>query len=204
MASQVKKVFSRKYGFPQLNHDPCLFSRRVDDSVIIVGVYVDDVIVAHNGEAHLERFKTKFIGPDGIRAKHVGPLSWFLGVEVVQDANFAVTLSQSQYVNKLLDRFVPARPNSLIKHAMPCNPLTFPSLCCAKTDLELEKASKLPYLQLYRVSTIPLCYDKTRYLSLYVCTMLPYARSHYCSIPCRHRSITLCVYILSYPIFPRH
>ena len=31
---------------------------------------------------------------------------------------------------------------------MPCNPLTFQSLTCAKTELERDKASRLPYLQL--------------------------------------------------------
>ena len=111
-------------------------------------MYVDDIIVAHNGEAHLEWFRAKFTGPDGFRAKHVGQLSWFLGVEVTQHANFQVTLSQSQYVSKLIERFVPTRPASVIKHAMPCNPLTFQSLTCAKTELERDKASRLPYLQL--------------------------------------------------------
>ena len=31
----------------------CLFARRVDDGVLVVGVYVDDIIVAHNGDKHL-------------------------------------------------------------------------------------------------------------------------------------------------------
>ena len=152
-ASRMWQLKLRKYLVESMNfinstHDPCLFSRRVSDSIIVVGVYVDDIIVAHNGTPHLEWFKSKFTGPDGFRAKHVGPLSWFLGVEVVQHADFTVTLSQSQYVTKLLEKFVPTRPASMIKHAMPCNPLSFQSLTCAKTDLERDKASRLPYLQL--------------------------------------------------------
>ena len=152
-ASRMWQLKLRKYlvesmNFTNSTHDPCLFSRRVSDSVIVVGVYVDDIIVAHNGEAHLEWFRAKFTGPDGFRAKHVGQLSWFLGVEVTQHANFQVTLSQSQYVSKLIERFVPTRPASVIKHAMPCNPLTFQSLTCAKTEIERDKASRLPYLQL--------------------------------------------------------
>jgi len=31
---------------------------------------------------------------------------------------------------------------------MPCNPLTFQSLACASNDLDREKASRLPYMQL--------------------------------------------------------
>jgi hypothetical protein len=152
-ASRMWQLKLRKYLVESMNftnsiHDPCLFSRRVSDSVLIVGVYVDDIIVAHNGNKHLEWFRSKFTGPDGFRAKHVGSLSWFLGIEVVQHANFEVTLSQAQYVSKLVERFVPTRPASVLKHAMPCNPLTFQSLACAKTDLERDKASRLPYLQL--------------------------------------------------------
>ena len=48
----------------------------------------------------------------------------------------------------MLKRFVPARPASMIKHAMPGNPLTFQSLTCATTDLDRDKASRLPYMQL--------------------------------------------------------
>ena len=94
-------------------------------SIIVVGVYVDNIIVAHNGNAQLERIRSKFTGPDGFRAKHAGQLLWFLGIEVAQHPNFQVTLSQAQYVNKLTERFVPTRPASVIKHAMPCNPLTW-------------------------------------------------------------------------------
>ena len=71
-------------GFTNSTHDPCLFSRRVDDSILVVGVYVDDIIVSHNDPKHLEWFNMHFTGPNGFRAKHVGPLSWFLGVEVTQ------------------------------------------------------------------------------------------------------------------------
>jgi len=59
-----------------------------------------------------------------------------------------VTLSQSQYIKKLLERFAPARPSSMIRHAMPCNPLTFQSLTCASNDVDRDKASRLPYMQL--------------------------------------------------------
>ena len=145
---KLRKHLVDKMGFTNSTHDPCLFCRRVDDSVLVVGVYVDDIIVAHNGTKHLEWFTTQFTGPNGFRAKHVGQLSWFLGVEITQHDNFAVTLSQSQYVKKLLERFVPARPASMIKHAMPCNPLTFQSLTCATTDQDRDKASRLPYMQL--------------------------------------------------------
>ena len=100
-ASRMWQLKLRKYLVDSMSvvnstHDPCLFSRRVSDSIIIVGVYVDDIIVAHNGNAHLEWFRSKFTGPDGFCAKHVGQPWWFLGIEVVQHPNFEVILSQAQ------------------------------------------------------------------------------------------------------------
>ena len=145
---KLRKHLVDNMGFSNSTHDPCLFSRRVDDSILVVGVYVDDIIVSHNGAKHLEWFNQHFTGPKGFRAKHVGPLSWFLGVEVTQSKDFTVTLSQTQYVKKLLERFMPARPASMLKHAMPCNPITFQSLTCASTDVDRDKAARLPYMQL--------------------------------------------------------
>ena len=91
-------------------------------------------------------------GPNGFRAKHVGPLSWFLGVEITQHDNFTVTISQSQYVKKLLERFVPARPASLIKHAMPCNPLTFQSLTCATNRFEAFETDRFEAFEVAMMS----------------------------------------------------
>ena len=58
-----------KMGFTNSSHDSCLFSRHWDDgTVILVGVYVDDIILAHNGK--LSWFINEFTGPKGFRAKH--------------------------------------------------------------------------------------------------------------------------------------
>ena len=134
-------------GFTNSSHDPCLFSRRWDDgTVILVGVYVDDIIVAHNGK--LQWFIDKFTGPKGFRGKHVGPLSWFLGMSVEQGSDHKVEVHQEQYISKLMEKFAPARESSMVKHAMPCNPLVFQQLTTAKNDAERDKMAKLPYLQL--------------------------------------------------------
>ena len=115
---KLRKHLVDNMGFSNSTHDPFLFSRRVDDSILVVGVYVDDIIVSHNGAKHVEWFSTHFTGSKGFRAQHVGPLSWFLGVEVTQSEDLTVILSQTQYVKELLERFVPAHP--LACSSMPC------------------------------------------------------------------------------------
>ena len=102
--------------------------------------------MAHNGK--LDWFVDNFTGPNGFRGKHVGPLSWFLGMSVEQGSDYSIIVHQEQYITKLLEKFVPSNKSSLIKHAMPCNPLTFQHLTTAKTEEERAKARTLPYLQL--------------------------------------------------------
>ena len=81
-------------GFSQLNYDPCLFVKHVDTHVMIVGVYVDDVIVAHDSSELLRWFTSEFTGPKGFNAKHLGKLSWFLGMAVDQHSNHTITINQ--------------------------------------------------------------------------------------------------------------
>lgn len=135
-------------GFSNSPHDPCLFCKRDKvGNVLLLGVYVDDIILAHKG-SKFQWFVDEFTGPKGFRAKHVGKLSWFLGVGIDQAKDYSVTIEQRQYIDKLLERFVPTRQASVIKHSMPCSPITFQKLSTAKSDSERDRMSRLPYLEL--------------------------------------------------------
>jgi transposase InsO family protein len=179
-------------GFSNSPHDPCLFSRRTKDgSVMLIGVYVDDIVLAHN-ERELDWFIREFTGPKGFNAKHVGPLNWFLGMGITQTAEYTVKIDQSQYLDKLVERFVPTNKGSVIKHAMPCNTLTFSQLSTAQTEAERDKAARLPYLQLigsllYLTMTRPdICY----YMSI-LCSFM-----HDPSPACYYAAIDLLLYIV--------
>jgi hypothetical protein len=151
-ASRLWQLELRKYlismGFTNSTHDPCLFSKRDNTGgVMLLGVYVDDIIFAHNDEKLLEWFKTEF--SKRFRAKHLGKLNWFLGMGIDQDpTDYSITISQQTYIKKLLEKFVPGYVANAIKHSMPCNITTFDSLRPATTNEEREAADNLPYLQL--------------------------------------------------------
>ena len=179
-------------GFANSSHDPCLFSRRTPEgSIMLIGVYVDDIVLAHN-ERELKWFIDEFTGPKGFNAKHVGPLNWFLGMGITQAADYTVKVDQSQYLDKLVERFIPTNKGSVVKHAMPCNPLTFSELSTAQTEAEREKSARLPYLQLigsllYLTLTRPdICY----YMSI-LCSFM-----HDPSPACYYAAIDLLLYIL--------
>lgn len=181
-----------KMGFTNSSHDPCLFSRRTKEgSIMLIGVYVDDIVLAHN-ERELDWFIKEFTGPKGFNAKHVGPLNWFLGMGIDQAKDYSVKVDQSQYLEKLVERFIPTNKGSVIKHAMPCNPITFSNLSTAATEAERDKASHLPYLQLigsllYLTMTRPdICY----HMSI-LCSFM-----HDPSPACYYAAIDLLLYIV--------
>ena len=120
--------------------------------IMIIGVYVDDVIVAHNSPELLSRFTREFTGVGGFNAKYLGKLKYFLGVAVDQNKDCSVTVNQTLYIDKILNKFVPSHKRSSREHTMPCDPESFQRLTIAKEgccpEIEREKASKLPYLEL--------------------------------------------------------
>ena len=103
-------------GFSNSKHDPCLFSRRSKNGIMLIGVYVDDIFVAHNNKAELDWFTKTFTGPHGFDAKHLGPLNWFLGMGVDQSDDYKITINQKQFIDKLVERFIPANEGSTVKH----------------------------------------------------------------------------------------
>ena len=137
----------KEMGFIQCKYDTCLYIKRKGEHMCILGVYVDDIILAHNGDM-LNWFKDKFTGDDGFNAKHLGKLSWFLGMAIDQSDKYIITINQAQYIDKLIKRFMPYKEGRKIEMSMPCNPTTFQQLTIAQNDNERARAKKLPYLEL--------------------------------------------------------
>ena len=154
---QASRLWQMKLRDHLVNHmgftcsltDPCLFAKRdAKGGVMLLGVYVDDIILAHKN-SDLDWFIKEFTGPNGFDAKHLGKLSWFLGQAVDQHEDYSISISQELYIAKLLDRFCPAKKATLQKRATPCaSPLSFQKLRPAANDIEREKAARLPYLQI--------------------------------------------------------
>ena len=141
------RKFLISIGFSNSTHDPCLFVKRDNNGgVLIIGVYVDDLVVAHNDKM-IEWFTKEFTGPKGFKAKRLGKLEWFLGMGITQADDFSITVDQKLYIQKLIDRFVPDF-HSKILPSMPCNPNTFPNLTTASDDSEKAKMKSVPYLEL--------------------------------------------------------
>ena len=143
--------FLRSVGFTRCRTDPCVYTKTVGKHQIIIGCYVDDILVLHDPKSKLfQQFLSQFLQSRGgqFDGKHLGKLDWFLGIKVDRYANGDYTLNQSKYIKDLLDRFVPNSDTIAFARRVPYPPEKFKLLAEAKTDEEIERVKLLPYLQL--------------------------------------------------------
>ena len=80
---------------------------------IIVGVYVDDLIVMGEDAATIADFKKKMFSEFDM--SDLGMLHYYLGIEVAQE-NWVITIKQSAYAKKILRQF----------EMLECNPTKYP------------------------------------------------------------------------------
>lgn len=76
-----------------------MYKRSTRDSLLIVGVYVDDLFVTGTSEVEIQTFKQQMEGE--FEMCDLGILSYYLGLEVQQDCS-GITLKQTGYAKKIL------------------------------------------------------------------------------------------------------
>jgi hypothetical protein len=81
---------------------PNIYMLRTSDSLLILVLYVDDLLIT--GSLASTIVAVKDILHDRFSMKDMGPLHFFLGLEINQDAS-GIKLSQTKYVRDLLVRF---------------------------------------------------------------------------------------------------
>ena len=86
-------------GFIKSAYEQSLYLKRSIDAILIVGVYVDDLIVTGSSLAVIEDFKAKMAREFDM--SNLGSLSSYLGIEVKQGKDF-IFLSQTAYAQKVL------------------------------------------------------------------------------------------------------
>jgi hypothetical protein len=88
----------KKMDFVQSEH--VIYRHSHGNDILLVGVYVDDLVITGSSLAAVEEFKEKmkrvFLMSD------LGLLSFYLGIEVRQDAR-GITLRQAHYAKKILE-----------------------------------------------------------------------------------------------------
>jgi len=87
-------------GFVRSKLDHAVYRRSSKSSFLLVGVYVDDLIISGPDVQDIKMFKSEM--KKKFSMSDLGFLSYYLGIEVKQDGN-GITLCQSSYAAKILE-----------------------------------------------------------------------------------------------------
>lgn len=123
----------------------CLFKRLDKGSYIILLLYVDSMLVARTNMHDINELKIKL--SNSFSMKDLGAINKILGMRITREKNnHKLTLSQSKYIDKVLERFKmkDRKPIStpLSRH------LKFNKNMRPKTHDEVKCMSKAPYLSI--------------------------------------------------------
>jgi hypothetical protein len=88
--------------FVHCKSDPNVYMLRMVDSLLLLVMYVDDLLIIGCSTSTI--VVVKRILHDRFLMKDMGPLHFFLGLEISQDAS-GIKLSQAKYARDLLERF---------------------------------------------------------------------------------------------------
>jgi hypothetical protein len=86
--------------FIQSEHEHAMYRRNHDDDILLVGVYVDDLVITGSSLAAVEEFKEEM--KRAFLMSDLELLSFYLGIEVRQDAG-GITLRQAHDAKKILE-----------------------------------------------------------------------------------------------------
>jgi hypothetical protein len=93
--------------YVQCKCDPCVYLKRVTSAgaacYIVVAIYVDDTVIAHDEAGASEWNSDKTILGKRYKIKDLGTCDWILNMRVIRDDNAGtITLDQSTYIARLL------------------------------------------------------------------------------------------------------
>jgi hypothetical protein len=90
------------HNFVRCKSDPNVYMLRTVDSLLLLVLYVDDLLITDCSTSTIAAVKR--ILHDRFLMTDMGPLHFFLGLEISQDAS-GIKLSQAKYARYLLERF---------------------------------------------------------------------------------------------------
>jgi hypothetical protein len=88
-------------GFQRSSSEHGVYTRTRNASRLIVGVYVDDLVITGYNNGNIMAFKNEM--KNIFKMSNLGLLSYYLGIEVSQ-GTAGITLCQAAYAGKLLER----------------------------------------------------------------------------------------------------
>ncbi|GJT69701.1 ribonuclease H-like domain, reverse transcriptase, RNA-dependent DNA polymerase [Tanacetum coccineum] len=79
--------------------EQAIYTKASKDSLLLVGVYVDDLIITGTPKKEIDKFKAQM--EEKFEMSDLGLLAYYLGIEVTQN-NGDISIKQTAYANKIL------------------------------------------------------------------------------------------------------
>jgi len=89
----------KEMGFKQSEHEHAIYQRITSDTILLIGVYVDDLIITGSSKGAIESFKDEM--KTQFQMSDLGLLSIYLGIEVQQHSD-SINLCQAHYASHIL------------------------------------------------------------------------------------------------------
>jgi hypothetical protein len=89
------------FGFRRYPFEPAVYTRKSEDRQLVIGVYVDDLMITGTNSEDIKKFKTEMAKV--FNMSDLGLLHYYHGIEV-QQGKRGITLSQSAYALKILEK----------------------------------------------------------------------------------------------------
>nr|GFB11199.1 ribonuclease H-like domain, reverse transcriptase, RNA-dependent DNA polymerase [Tanacetum cinerariifolium] len=90
----LKSLYFKKCALEQ-----AIYTKTSKDSILLVGVYVDDLIITSTPKKEIEKFKAQM--EEKFEMSDLGLLAYYLGIEATQTGG-DILIKQSAYANKIL------------------------------------------------------------------------------------------------------
>jgi hypothetical protein len=89
-------------GFQKILSEATLYVKRINDDVLIISLYVDDLLVTGSNTEQVEKFKQNMM--QVFEMTDFGFMSFFLGMEIIQSKE-EIFICQKKYSRKILKKF---------------------------------------------------------------------------------------------------
>jgi hypothetical protein len=91
----------QQLGFSRCPSEPAMYKRGEGSDRILLGIYVDDLIITSSSESGIITFKEEM--KETFRMSDLGKLSFYLGLEV-QQSETGIMVTQSAYAQRILEK----------------------------------------------------------------------------------------------------
>ncbi|XP_046472611.1 uncharacterized protein [Neodiprion pinetum] len=132
----------KKAGLQQSKVDPCIYHKTLDEKMLFLAVYVDDLLIFTNDQVTKENLKNKL--KKCFKMKEMGEAHHCVGLRITRDRQAGkIYLDQEKYIKETLAKFNMADCKPAVTPTDPNQKLT--KDMSPKNNEEIEEMSRIPY-----------------------------------------------------------